>query len=303
MDIAQYISSPLAAEILGVSVSTVKRWVDDKILPASKTPGGHRKIMVADVIRLSRQGILPVGDFSKLPLACSQLDSNSNLNISSDDFYEALRSQSLLTCNNILLSAYKRKISIEKIADEIIQPSMARIGEEWFNGKLSIFFEHCSTQLCLSALIELRNTITSESNRSGPLAIGGCISGDNYQLSNILVDLVLLDHGWQTVNIGTNTPTVSFIEAVDYFNPRLLWLSVTEISNVDEFIRDNGILFEKACNSGAVLVIGGQGLTPAVRKKLKFHFYGDTMGHLGDYVHGLFPSAELPKRGRPHHIS
>lgn len=299
MDITQFISSRLAAEILGVSVSTVKRWVDDNILPASKTPGGHRKIMVSDVIRLSRQGILPVGDFSKLPWNPDQDENNLNITTSSDAFYHALRNQSVLTCNNILLSAYKSKMSIEKIADDIIQPSMARIGDEWHNGKLSIFFEHCSTQLCLSSLIELRSVILSDSNRTRPLAIGGCISNDNYQLSNILVDLVLLDHGWQTVNIGINTPTVSFLEALEHLKPRLMWLTVSEILNVDEFISDNALIFAKVCDIGCVLVIGGRALIPAIRKKIKFHFYGDTMCHMGDYIAGLYPSVELPKRGRP----
>ena len=45
MDIAQYVSSQAAAEILCVSVSNVKRWVDDNILPASKTPGGHLSLI------------------------------------------------------------------------------------------------------------------------------------------------------------------------------------------------------------------------------------------------------------------
>lgn len=302
MDFAEYISTKLAAEILGVSVSTVKRWVDDNILPASKTPGGHRKIMVADVIRLSRQGILPVGDFSKLPLGTEQPEISANIGISAENFYLALRNQSPLSCINILMSAYKTKMSIQQIADDIVHPSMARIGNEWKDGKLSIFFEHCSTQLCLSALIELRNTISSKTNRSGPLAIGGCISKDIYQISNILVDMVLLDHGWQTVNIGSNTPTVSFIEGIEHYKPKLLWISVTDIVDVDGFILENNLLFEKVCRTGAVMVIGGQALIPAIRKKLKFHFYGDTMCHLSDYIQKLYPTVELPKRGRPHNI-
>jgi hypothetical protein len=112
MNVPQYISSQLAGKILGVSVSSVKRWVDDKILPADITPGGHRKILVADLIRLSRQGVLPVGDFSKLPLIETQPNNSNFLQISADNFYQALRNQSLLSCSNIILTAYKNKMSI-----------------------------------------------------------------------------------------------------------------------------------------------------------------------------------------------
>jgi methanogenic corrinoid protein MtbC1 len=251
------------------------------------------------LIRLSRQGVLPVGDFSKLPLIETQSNNSKFLQISADNFYQALRNQSLLSCNNIILSAYKNKMPIEKITDEIIQPSMARIGEEWVNGTLPIFYEHCATQICISTLFKLRNFINSRDNTNGPIAIGGCITNDHYQLSNMLVDILLFDLGWNTVNIGSNTPIQSFIDGINHFKPRLVWMSTTSISNVDEFVKDNLLLFEKVCNAGTVLVVGGQGLTPAIRKKIKFHFYGDTMCHLADYARGLFPPAVLPQRGRP----
>ncbi|MCY2942707.1 MAG: helix-turn-helix domain-containing protein [Planctomycetota bacterium] len=299
MDVAQYISSQLAGKILGVSVSTVKRWVDDKILPADKTPGGHRKILVADLIRLSRQGVLPVGDFSKLPLIETQPNNSNALQISADNFYQALRNQSLLSCNNIILSAYKNNMPIEKITDEIIQPSMARIGEEWMSGNLPIFYEHCSTQLCISTLFELRNFINSRDNTNGPIAIGGCASNEHHQLCNMLVEVLLFDLGWNTKNIGANTPIESFIDGINHYKPRLVWMSTTNISNVDGFVKDNLLLFDKVCDANSVLVVGGQGLTPAIRKKIKFHFYGDTMCHLADYARGLFPPAVLPQRGRP----
>ena len=299
MNVPQYISSQLAGKILGVSVSSVKRWVDDKILPADITPGGHRKILVADLIRLSRQGVLPVGDFSKLPLIETQPNNSNFLQISADNFYQALRNQSLLSCSNIILTAYKNKMSIERITDEIIQPSMARIGEEWMNGTLPIFYEHCSTQLCISALFELRNFINLRDNTNGPIAIGGCITNEHHQLCNMLVEVLLFDLGWNTINIGANTPIESFVDGINHYKPKLVWMSTTNISNVDQFIKDNFLLFDKVCDAGSVLVIGGQGLTPAIRKKIKFHFYGDTMCHLADYARGLFPPAVLPQRGRP----
>ena len=50
-----------AAELLGVSPDTVRRWVDAGHLPASRTPGGQRRLNGAALARFSAQraGSLP----------------------------------------------------------------------------------------------------------------------------------------------------------------------------------------------------------------------------------------------------
>ncbi|MDA0181613.1 EAL domain-containing protein [Solirubrobacter phytolaccae] len=64
-----------AAEALGVSASTLRRWADADRIEAIRTPGGHRRFPVSEVRRLSQQtasrprGSLRVVEFPTRPLA------------------------------------------------------------------------------------------------------------------------------------------------------------------------------------------------------------------------------------------
>src|SRR4051812_28776316 len=64
----RYVSTAQVAEALGVGITTVKRWVDRGILPAHKTAGGHRKILVSDLVRVVREGDFPRLDLGRLGL-------------------------------------------------------------------------------------------------------------------------------------------------------------------------------------------------------------------------------------------
>ena len=45
----------VAADRLGVSVDTIRRWADDGRLTSTRTSGGQREVDDADVARLARE--------------------------------------------------------------------------------------------------------------------------------------------------------------------------------------------------------------------------------------------------------
>ena len=47
-------------EAIGVSESSIKRWIDEGVIRASRTAGGHRRIALADAVQFVRSAGLPV---------------------------------------------------------------------------------------------------------------------------------------------------------------------------------------------------------------------------------------------------
>jgi len=54
------------ARLLGSSVKSVQRWIDQEQLGAGRTPGGHRRIGIDDLIAFVKKQNLPVSDLLTL---------------------------------------------------------------------------------------------------------------------------------------------------------------------------------------------------------------------------------------------
>jgi excisionase family DNA binding protein len=293
-----YLSTVQAAESLGVSVSTIKRWVDEGVLPAHRTAGGHRKLLRSEVLSLARQGTLPVANLGTLHVPLP-----NERSLDTDGIVESLLTALLqghsAEVTGIIRQAYNSGLSISTLADRVISPVMNRVGHEWETGRIDIWKEHRASQMCAAALYELKDKLELRAEQNRPVAVGGAPADDPYVLPTVLAQLVLLDEGWETVQLGCNTPLPSMIKALQELHPRLLWLSVTYLKNPQDFREQYLKLFAAAEKEGTAVIIGGQALAEGLRVDLPYTSFGDKLSHLASFARTLNPRPRRPRRGRP----
>lgn len=293
-----YASTAGVARALGVSVTTVKRWVDDGILPAHRTPGGHRKLMMADVVRLARDGNLPQADLTQLDprwAATTPADPARR----SHDLADMIRAGDAAAVRAIIHRSYQAGMPIEILADDVIAPALARVGHEWETGRIDVMHEHRGTQLVTGAVYELKAAIERAADRGRCVAVGGAIELDHYVLPSLLAQVALLDAGWEAVNLGPNTPFFSFRRALDELSPRLVWVSVSYLAQPQGFEREYTEFFEFAQSRNVAVAVGGRALPEATRGRIPYTTHGDGLVHLIAFARTLAPRRKPPRRGRP----
>ena len=118
-----HISTALAARALGVGVSTVKRWVDAGDIPAIRTRGGHRKLILDDLLRLIHEGVIPCQDLSLLTGMSGEVSGPDRWTPQLVDLL--LRGESGPVVN-LMNQVFSHGFSMAELADTVISPAMNR---------------------------------------------------------------------------------------------------------------------------------------------------------------------------------
>jgi excisionase family DNA binding protein len=294
----RYVSTAQVAAALGVSVTTVKRWVDEGILPAQKTPGGHRKLLLADVLRVVREGNFPHLDLGRLDLPELERGLPETAGLAAR-LLEALHAGDAGAARALVQETHAAGLAVAALADEVVAPAMAQLGDEWQRGRIDVLHEHRATQISAAALYDLKYVLEVSAGPDRPVAVGGGPERDPYLLANLLAELVLLEAGWQAVNFGPNTPLASLGKAVGEFQPRLLWLSVSYLDDPSGFAAQFQELYREAVRAGTAVAVGGRALTESLRTTVPYTTFGDGMSHLAAFARSLHPGPRRPRRGRP----
>ncbi len=299
-DPAELVSTAQVAKALGVGVSSVKRWVDDGVLPAFKTAGGHRKLRLADVLRLAKEKEFPHLDLRQLSLTLPLPKPQPLDRDLVGTLYEHLRHGRDDAAEGLLVAAYLGGMSLGAVADDLVRPAMAKIGFEWQTGRIDVLHEHRATHVCAQAILGVKRVVEGRAQTgAAPLAIGGSPQSQGHSLANLLAEAVLIEAGWRVVNLGVNTPLASFRTAIREFHPRLMWLSISPLADPEAFLQEYEPLYQDARRADVAIAVGGLGLTDEVRARMPYTTFGDGLSHLAAFARSLHPIRKPRGRGRP----
>ncbi|HEV2852368.1 MAG TPA: helix-turn-helix domain-containing protein [Thermoanaerobaculia bacterium] len=245
------------ARAVGVSESSVKRWVDLGRLRAHRTAGGHRRIPLGEVVRFVREAGIPLARPELLGLtrrAPMGRDRRDRTNPRGEHLLRLLQEGEAADAQGLVLSWYLEGASLAELADGPLRSSLEALGELWHHGEEGIVIEHRATDICLQAVNQLR-LLLLPLGEEAPLAIGG--SPDVYLLGSLLASAVVAEGGWRSVNLGAQTPPAILARAVRELRPRLVWLSLTD-EDAARGLKGIERLLESVEQADGLLIVGGR---------------------------------------------
>ena len=282
-----YLKTRQVADALGVSVSSIKRWVDSGALAASRTMGKHRLVPLSEALQFARREQLPMDGLLALadPTQSPGIDDRLCARL-----LEMLKAGDEREAAGLIIRAYQSGSGVVELADRLIRPTMERIGQGWFLGQWDIYEEHQATSLITSVLAGINSARIQASSSPQPIALGASPTGDSYILPRLLAEMIVREAGWDVRNLGGDLPLLSLATATRKYRPRLIFLSISRIDDRPQFINDYAYFYEAASQVNAAVILGGRALDPELRSRLVYASFGDRMAHLSEFARRMLPS-------------
>ncbi|MCA9731202.1 MAG: helix-turn-helix domain-containing protein [Deferribacteres bacterium] len=274
----QYFNSHDAAKILGVNVSTIKRWTDEGKLECMKSAGGHRKFTMQHFTEFLGQNNKKTAKVNVFPI-----DTDTDLQISHQilkgDFaflidyvleqaFRSDRHQVQHVLNGLYLSQYP----LHEIFDSLITRVLYKIGELWENGEKTIAEEHIASQTIRDSIVRLQGIIRIPHDKTIKVLCLN-LADELHDIALKMVDHILELKGFEVLYSGQLTPLLDLEKVFASFKPQHVYLSSTVVNN----LRETQTQFDKLCTIcekySASVFIGGRGFDfirhdhPAVIKR------------------------------------
>lgn len=247
-----------AADIVGVSASTLKRICDSESIPLIRTPGGHRRI---DRMDLARIASMHSRSRRIMPQECLiQTD------ISTNDVIELMLAGKAMELAKMFSRGSSSDLELLVSIEDYLVAALWSVGQRWRERELDVYQEHICTNTAQSVLDIIRCQLPM-AKEDATVAVGGSFSPSIDTFSSKLVALGCHIGGYHAVDLGGYLPAESLVSAAKELKAKVVWVTHTHIFDVDQLLKNHETLRD-GVDSDVRIVVGGGGLSPTIRRSL-----------------------------------
>lgn len=282
-----FLTTRQLARMWQVSEATVKRWADAGHLHPTRTPGGHRRFALSEVLRFqNEQGLDVSREARKLTHVSALLKGRESFDEAEtgEQFFEAIVRGQEAAASAILLASYIDGLPLVKILDVSVTEAMRRIGNLWHCGEVTVADEHLATQTATRAVETLRECIRRE-QADNRIAVVCTVEEEMHGLAVLCLQLLLEEKGWRVVNLGAHTPFYAMTDAIEKHKPQLICISSTANMALSRNAREYDQFRAAAMKRGVWLVLGGEGFREeAIRQRFPATVHAGSFNDLIEFL-------------------
>jgi excisionase family DNA binding protein len=229
---------------VGVHYQTVYRWVRSGKLAADMVDGRYQ---------VQRHHVTELLDAKKSPTR-PRPPGAQRLERTADKMHTALVTGDELGARDLARAIVAEQTSIADFIQQVLVPPLRRIGQDWYDGKLSIWVEHRASAITERILGEIAPR--PRGRRRGEVMVAA-VSGDRHSLATTMAAVTLRDNNWLVHHLGADMPPEELVKFCDEHEIDVAVITLTS-PDCTELARTTGKKIEAA---GTPTIVGGPGRT------------------------------------------
>ena len=162
----------------------------------------------------------------------------------------------------------------QAIIDEILLPTMDDIGVKFGEGTIQLPFVLGSAEVMKKSVDFLSDYLTKTKQEKTAKIILGTVAGDVHDVGKNLVEIIIKNNGFETVNIGTKVPIEKFLES--YFENEADCIGMSGLLVKSTEVMKENLIYIKEKGFKIPILLGGAALTREFVEKDCKEAYGKT---------------------------
>ncbi len=161
--------------------------------------------------------------------------------------------------SRLILNAADEGQSVPDLYLKVLWPAQEELGRMWLLGEINVAEEHFATATTRLVMAQLQARAVCRA-ANGKTLLAAAVAGNQHDLGiQVVADLFEFD-GWRVIPLGANLPPEDLAQAVDFYSPDLVALSVSLMTQLPAL--EQALAAVRACERGAKakILVGGGGM-------------------------------------------